>query len=35
MSESQLRSLLHRENIARGGEWNETRLLAASRHTNP
>ncbi len=35
MSENQLWSILHRENIARGGEWIETRLLAAGRRTNP
>ncbi|MEO1194304.1 MAG: Xaa-Pro peptidase family protein [Pseudomonadota bacterium] len=35
MSENKLWSLLHKENIARGGEWIETRLLAAGRRTNP
>ncbi len=35
MSENALWAILHRENIARGGEWIETRLLAAGRRTNP
>ncbi|GAB5468789.1 MAG: Xaa-Pro peptidase family protein [Rhodospirillales bacterium] len=35
ISENRLWSLLHRENIARGGEWIETRLLSAGRRTNP
>lgn len=35
MSENELWAILHRENIARGGEWIETRLLAAGRRTNP
>lgn len=35
MSENQIWSILHRENIARGGEWIETRLLSAGRRTNP
>jgi len=35
LSENRLWAILHRENIARGGEWIETRLLAAGRRTNP
>lgn len=35
MTENQLWSILHRENIARGGEWIETRLLASGPRTNP
>ncbi len=35
ISENELWAILHRENIARGGEWIETRLLAAGRRTNP
>ena len=35
MSENELWAILHRENVARGGEWIETRLLSAGRRTNP
>ena len=35
ISENRLWSYLHAENIARGGEWIETRLLAAGPRTNP
>ena len=35
ISEQQLWSYLHAENIARGGEWIETRLLASGERTNP
>ncbi len=35
LTENQLWSILHRENIARGGEWIETRLLASGPRTNP
>ncbi len=35
MSENRLWSILHAENIARGGEWIETRLLASGPRTNP
>lgn len=35
ISEQQLWSVLHRENIAAGGEWIETRLLASGPRTNP
>ncbi|MEM7127054.1 MAG: Xaa-Pro peptidase family protein [Chloroflexota bacterium] len=35
VSENRLWSYLHAENIARGGEWIETRLLASGPRTNP
>ena len=35
MTEQRLWSFLHAENIARGGEWIETRLLASGPRTNP
>ena len=35
ISEVELWSVLHRENIAQGGEWIETRLLASGPRTNP
>lgn len=35
ISEQELWSILHRENIARGGEWIETRLLSSGQRTNP
>ena len=35
VTEQRLWSYLHAENIARGGEWIETRLLAAGPRTNP
>jgi Xaa-Pro aminopeptidase len=35
ISEQQLWSYLHAENIARGGEWIETCLLASGERTNP
>ncbi len=35
VTEQELWSILHRENIARGGEWIETRLLASGPRTNP
>lgn len=35
MTENQLWSILHQENIAQGGEWIETRLLASGPRTNP
>jgi len=35
MSENELWALLHYENIARGGEWIETRLLSSGPRTNP
>jgi Xaa-Pro aminopeptidase len=35
ISENQLWSLLHQANIARGGEWIETRLLSSGQRTNP
>jgi len=35
VSEMRLWSYLHAENIARGGEWIETRLLASGPRTNP
>ena len=35
ITEQQLWSVLHRENIAAGGEWIETRLLASGPRTNP
>ncbi len=35
ITENQLWSILHAANIARGGEWIETRLLASGPRTNP
>lgn len=35
VSEQRLWSYLHAENIARGGEWIETRLLSSGPRTNP
>ncbi len=35
MAEVELWSVLHRENIAQGGEWIETRILASGPRTNP
>ncbi|HEX9768704.1 MAG TPA: Xaa-Pro peptidase family protein, partial [Kiloniellales bacterium] len=35
LSENQLWSILHQVNIAHGGEWIETRLLASGPRTNP
>ena len=35
MAEVELWSILHAENIAQGGEWIETRLLASGPRTNP
>jgi Xaa-Pro aminopeptidase len=35
ITENELWSLLHQTNIARGGEWIETRLLASGPRTNP
>ena len=35
VSENDIWSVLHRENIRRGGEWIETRLLASGPRTNP
>ena len=35
MTENELWSILHQVNIARGGEWIETRLLASGGRTNP
>jgi Xaa-Pro aminopeptidase len=35
MSENELWSILHQTNIARGGEWIETRLLTSGQRTNP
>ena len=35
ISETRLWSILHAENIARGGEWIETRILSAGPRTNP
>ena len=35
VSENRLWAYLHAENIARGGEWIETRILAAGPRTNP
>lgn len=35
LSERDLWSVLHQQNIASGGEWIETRLLASGPHTNP
>jgi Xaa-Pro dipeptidase len=35
MSENDIWAVLHAENIQRGGEWIETRLLASGPRTNP
>ena len=35
MAEVELWSILHRENIAQGGEWIETRILSSGPRTNP
>ena len=35
MTENDLWAILHAENIRRGGEWIETRLLASGPRTNP
>jgi Xaa-Pro dipeptidase len=35
MSEDDIWAVLHAENIRRGGEWIETRLLASGKRTNP
>ena len=35
ISENELWAELHRDNIARGGEWIETRLLSSGPRTNP
>ena len=35
MSEDDIWAILHAENIRRGGEWIETRLLASGPRTNP
>ena len=35
MSENDIWAILHSENIKRGGEWIETRLLASGPRTNP
>ncbi len=35
MTENELWSILHQVNIAMGGEWIETRLLASGERTNP
>jgi Xaa-Pro aminopeptidase len=35
ITENELWAILHHENIARGGEWVETRLLASGPRTNP
>ncbi len=35
MAEVELWSVLHKENIAQGGEWIETRILASGPRTNP
>jgi Xaa-Pro aminopeptidase len=35
MSENEIWAVLHAENIKRGGEWIETRLLATGPRTNP
>lgn len=35
ISENELWSILHKENIARGGEWIETRILNSGPRTNP
>jgi len=35
MTENEVWAILHHENIARGGEWIETRLLTSGTRTNP
>ncbi|MEO1065924.1 MAG: Xaa-Pro peptidase family protein [Pseudomonadota bacterium] len=35
IAEVELWSILHKENIARGGEWIETRILSSGQRTNP
>ena len=35
IAETELWSILHKENIARGGEWIETRILSSGQRTNP
>ncbi|MEL6202268.1 MAG: dimethylsulfonioproprionate lyase DddP [Pseudomonadota bacterium] len=35
IAETELWAILHKENIARGGEWIETRILASGPRTNP
>ena len=35
MTENDVWSILHAENIKRGGEWIETRLMASGQRTNP
>ena len=35
MTEAEIWSILHAENIKRGGEWIETRLMASGPRTNP
>jgi Xaa-Pro dipeptidase len=35
VSEDDVWAVLHAENIRRGGEWIETRLLASGPRTNP
>ncbi len=35
IAETELWAVLHKENIARGGEWIETRILASGPRTNP
>ena len=35
MSEAEIWSVLHAENIKRGGEWIETRIMASGPRTNP
>lgn len=35
IAEVELWSILHAENIARGGEWIETRILSSGQRTNP
>ncbi len=35
IAETELWSVLHKENIARGGEWIETRILSSGQRTNP
>ena len=35
MTENELWSILHQVNIAKGGEWIETRLLSSGANTNP
>ena len=35
MTENDIWAILHAENIRRGGEWIETRLLSSGQRTNP